>query len=433
MKNCFIAIVLLVLLVSCAPKKVAPALGPSVFDQICALESERHGQKDYGTEHTHFDNVHMDRYRAQPGSPEQLVAYLNQRADLCRASLLQLLCDTHPDYVQKHGLALDRQLSDQERVYFLRVLRRLNHPLLESLLLVHLDQPAEELRAAAVATLPHLDQTRLLSRLERLVREESSARILEELTLALDLKQHPGVAPLLAAMAQRGPSSLTRTVLTQWSTSDLADKRQLIAAYTTSADAETAAHAAFLIEALAKKDKLALVASVGGREDKPLEVDKDLQGELSIAIRMNDLQKIDELLAQGASLQGPDHWGVPVIYEAIDQNPATLAHCLEKAELPLVVNGQTPLMHMAQKSMSAPTENLERLLALGVKLDAVTDGGETALYFAAMSNRKDMIKFLLSKGANPNLRNEIGNRPLDIARTLGHDEIAALLEPVTKP
>lgn len=434
MKKSLFTLLPLVLLIACAPKKPAPApaLEPSLLDQICALETERHGQKDYGTDHTHFDNAFMDRYRAQPGTAEELMAYFTQRGDLCRGALLQLLCDTHPDYVQEHGLALDRQLNDEERIFFLRILGRLNHPTLETLLLSHLEDANEAVRAGAVSTLAKIDQTKILPQLEQLAGRESSTRVLEELVLNLSVSKHPGLAPLLETLAQRGPSTVTRAVLTTWSTSDLEHKRALIGSYANSADAEVAAHAKFLGEALADKDKLSLKPTVSQRQDQVLEVDKNLQKELSAAVWHNDIAEIDRLLALGASLEAHGRREVPVLYEAFYRDHATLVHCLKNAKLS-TADDRTAFMYLAQDGMPAPVENLELILAQGVPLDAVTDGGETALYLAAMGGRKAIVQFLLAHGANPNLRNEIGNRALDIARIVGHDEIAALLEPVTQP
>ncbi len=433
MKKYLCTLLSLVLLISCAPKRApAPALEPSLFEQICAIETERHGQKDYGTDHTHFDNEVMDRYRAKPGSPEQLVAYLDQRADLCRGSLLQLLCDSHPDYVLANGMALDRRLSTSERVFFLRILGRLDHPLFEQVLLVHLDDRDEDVRAQAVSALNKANQTRLLPRLQRLVEQESSTRVLEELVLMLDVNNHPTVGPLLVALAQKGPSNVTRAVLTTWSTSDLTDKRVLIEPFARSSDNEVAAHAMFLIQSLAHKDKLSLTATLGDRQDRVVEVDEKLQQELSAAIWHNDLAEIDRLLALGADLEAHSRRDVPILFEAIERDHATLAHCLKKAKLG-TADGRTAFMYLAQSGMAPPQENLDLVLAQGVPLDAVTEGGETALYLAAMSGRKAMVQFLLDHGANPNLRNQVGNRALDIARIVGHDEIAALLEPVTQP
>lgn len=51
------------------------------------------------------------------------------------------------------------------------------------------------------------------------------------------------------------------------------------------------------------------------------------------------------------------------------------------------------------------------------------DYGNTPLHWAAEKNQVESVKFLLSKGANPNLRNSSMMAPLHIAVQSLHNEV----------
>jgi hypothetical protein len=64
-----------------------------------------------------------------------------------------------------------------------------------------------------------------------------------------------------------------------------------------------------------------------------------------------------------------------------------------------------------------------------VTLDAQTlDGGEeTALHIAVWNNYENIVQFLLSEGANPDIKSRSGRTALDVARQCGHLQIAKLI------
>lgn len=71
---------------------------------------------------------------------------------------------------------------------------------------------------------------------------------------------------------------------------------------------------------------------------------------------------------------------------------------------------------------------VKELLAQGVEVDAQSSDGDTALRGAATAGRAQMVRYLLSRGADPNRAGGILSRtPLMNAAEMGHREVAELL------
>ena len=120
-----------------------------------------------------------------------------------------------------------------------------------------------------------------------------------------------------------------------------------------------------------------------------------LDSELLIAAKIEDAEKVKELLKKGA-------------------NPnARTEGCW------------TPL-HWA--ALNGHLDVVKLLLEKGADLDAKSEGDWTPLHFAAASGKLDVVKFLLEKGADPNARNKDGKRPVDVAREKGHGDVVKFFE-----
>ena len=60
-------------------------------------------------------------------------------------------------------------------------------------------------------------------------------------------------------------------------------------------------------------------------------------------------------------------------------------------------------------------------------IDSANATGKTALMTAAHHNKVQAVKFLISKGADPALRDNIGRNLLDWASLCGHVDVIELL------
>ncbi|KAJ1467448.1 ankyrin repeat-containing domain protein, partial [Baffinella frigidus] len=68
----------------------------------------------------------------------------------------------------------------------------------------------------------------------------------------------------------------------------------------------------------------------------------------------------------------------------------------------------TPLQ---EASFSNDSDELERLLSIGVDIDELDSNGGTALHYASSANNTYWIKELLMHGANPSIKNNEGRIP----------------------
>jgi uncharacterized protein len=82
-------------------------------------------------------------------------------------------------------------------------------------------------------------------------------------------------------------------------------------------------------------------------------------------------------------------------------------------------------------------EAVKLCVSLGIDVNAATDKGETALHGAAHRGVDSIAKYLIEKGANPNVRNKKGFTPLDLAMGKGgyngglgpvHETVAAVIK-----
>ena len=83
-------------------------------------------------------------------------------------------------------------------------------------------------------------------------------------------------------------------------------------------------------------------------------------------------------------------------------------------------------------AMKGNLDSLQLLLSRGkVDINAVGQTGNTLLCWAAMSGKLDVVKYLLTQGADTTLRNKNGMSALDLAYAGGHFDLATALRNAT--
>ncbi len=159
------------------------------------------------------------------------------------------------------------------------------------------------------------------------------------------------------------------------------------------------------------------------------------------AVVGNDTNAVLALLAAGADANVRNSVGTPVLILAIDNESVAIAQALLKHGANANTrdaNDWTPLMAAIRNA-----ELVKALLAAGADVNAVirTDDpafvGETALIFAADDGLEDVVRLLLSGGADANVATPDGetalSRAVECDRGGSHRGVIRMLERVGKP
>jgi hypothetical protein len=118
-----------------------------------------------------------------------------------------------------------------------------------------------------------------------------------------------------------------------------------------------------------------------------------------------------------------------VILAAYDSEPEALAYLLSIGADPCRGdrNGNTALMGALYKGNLGIAR---QLLASSCAIDQANNAGETAVSFAALFGRLEILPELVARGANPNHVDVRGNTPLRVVLQQGNAESANALRRV---
>jgi len=113
----------------------------------------------------------------------------------------------------------------------------------------------------------------------------------------------------------------------------------------------------------------------------------------------------------------------PLVYAVIADD---LANLRRFPDIGYPVNRQRGVL-LLDAAMHASGPVIDDLLRRGIPIDTVDDHGTTALMVAAGQQRTDTVRFLLARGADPNLRNRDGGSALGYALVCGYTDSAQTL------
>jgi ankyrin repeat protein len=153
----------------------------------------------------------------------------------------------------------------------------------------------------------------------------------------------------------------------------------------------------------------------------------DINDELTTAIEKNDIQKVTELIAQGADVNAKDsHGATPLMFAALMERTETAKLLIEKgadvnAKDP---EGWTPLIFATRVGQA---EIAKLLLEKGADVNAKDTYGWTPLMHAASLGDTAIAQILLDKGADANAKNLKGDTALSIAEREKKDDMVILL------
>ena len=120
------------------------------------------------------------------------------------------------------------------------------------------------------------------------------------------------------------------------------------------------------------------------------------------AVRQGDLEQVQGLAREGASLNTVTEQGTP-LFVAAEAGHARIAWFLlsEGADPDLATaSGMTPLMIA---SANGHRQVVALLLSAGAKVNATSESGDTPIFLAARQGNLSVVKALLAAGANVNV------------------------------
>jgi len=147
-------------------------------------------------------------------------------------------------------------------------------------------------------------------------------------------------------------------------------------------------------------------------------------GSLHNAIWAGDLQKVKQLLNQGADVNAKDMFQATPLHDAAVAGKTDMAELLirEGADVNAKDEFQKIPLHYA-----ANAEVADLLIRRGADVNARDDDQETPLYWAAEKGKTKVAALLIRKGADVNARNKHQQTPLHEAARGGKTEMAELL------
>jgi len=142
---------------------------------------------------------------------------------------------------------------------------------------------------------------------------------------------------------------------------------------------------------------------------------KDINQELLAATEYGDLDKVQDLLNQGAKINTTDKNGLTPLFIATQKGNIDLVKLLldKNADINLTNNfGMTALFPAAQAGRTAI---VKLLIEKGIQVNARTGTGWTALMAAVSNGRKNSTRVLIENGAEVNASTNTGQTVLSLA------------------
>lgn len=147
------------------------------------------------------------------------------------------------------------------------------------------------------------------------------------------------------------------------------------------------------------------------------------------AVYRKDLAALRQLTPEDGNLRDQDG-RTPLMHAVLaeDADPAIVKLLVERgADVNAADTQKWTALHFAARDQKAPIVRV--LLEAGAAVDPADGFGDTPLWRAVTKTANlDVIKALLEHGADPHKKNSSGVAPIDMARTVGRDELVALFD-----
>ena len=161
--------------------------------------------------------------------------------------------------------------------------------------------------------------------------------------------------------------------------------------------------------------------------------DKDGNTALHLAVLNGHTETVEALLVLGADVKAPNAAGHTACQLAVRKTNIEMASQLIAYSASQKAHGVAGLKDTDLQGtflFAVKTERLkliDRLITLGVDVNAAGDDGQTALHIAVMIGNVDMVRQIMALGADRSARNADQHTALQLAVMQGHTEIVSLL------
>ena len=162
-------------------------------------------------------------------------------------------------------------------------------------------------------------------------------------------------------------------------------------------------------------------------EEKKAE-EKERNSNLILAAEEGNIDKVNQLLREGANVNAVDKWGSTALIDAAFSGNTDIAKALIKAGANVNAKNKgsdTPLLIAI---LNGNTDIVKALIKAGANVNVADNIGWTPLLYAAQHGHTDIVKALIKAGANVNVADtNIGNTALLYVALFGRTDIAKIL------
>ncbi|KAK2557231.1 Ammonium transporter 1 [Acropora cervicornis] len=181
-----------------------------------------------------------------------------------------------------------------------------------------------------------------------------------------------------------------------------------------------------LFQAVVEDDLLALNTLIKKQVDFGIQ-DFDKRTPLHVACSHGHLSCVKFLLRQpGVNVHVRDRWRASPLYEAVYFGHDQVVQSLLRHGASWSEDGIGDLLCIAVEKNDG--EELQRLVSLGVNVNAANSGGGTALHVAASLGSRAVVQYLIDHRADINAVDSLGNTPLNYSDMHEHRAVSHLLE-----